>query len=71
MPVGGSELEHLVLAAFERALADQRADIAEHLLVALELLGRESVDEGQEGKLEPRLIQAYRMIAKSAKPPPR
>ena len=68
MPLGGRELENLVLTAFKRALADQRPDVAEHLLVALELLGRGSVDEGQDAELEPQLTEAYRMIAKLAKP---
>ena len=70
-PVGGGDLPDLVLAAFKRALTDQRTDVAEHLLTALELLGRGDSDKGKDTRLEPQLTEAYRMITKLTKAPPR
>ena len=36
MPRKCKDLEHQILAAFKRALAEERLDVAEHLLKALE-----------------------------------
>lgn len=41
MPRNYEKLEHLVLKAFQRALADERMDVADHLLYALEALDPE------------------------------
>lgn len=38
MPRNYDKLEHQVLKAFQRALADERMDVADHLLYALEAL---------------------------------
>jgi hypothetical protein len=48
-------LESSILAAFKEAQSQERLDVAEHLLRALECLGRRS---GRSGAIE----QAYRMI---------
>ena len=69
MPDGVDELNDLLLAAFKRAMADQRTDVAEHLLLALELLGEQAEGEGEHPPGESRLAEAYRMITKLAKPP--
>jgi hypothetical protein len=41
MPRNYEKLEHQVLKAFQRALADERMDVADHLLYALEALDPE------------------------------
>ena len=60
------KLEDLVLDAFRRASDEDRLDVAEHLLCALETLaGR---DEGGRrcSASQARLRQAYRVIARRA-----
>lgn len=58
-----SNLDDLVLTAFRRASDEDRLDVAEHLLCALETLA----DIGREGQRrvpsQARLNQAYRVIA--------
>lgn len=49
-----SDLEDTILFAFRQAYAQQRMDVAEHLLQALELLTEDETD--------PRLADAYRLI---------
>ncbi|ODP39201.1 hypothetical protein BFL28_11690 [Sphingomonas turrisvirgatae] len=52
-----SDLEDAVFFAFRQAYAQQRLDVAELLLQALELLARDEKDE--------RLADAYRLIQKA------
>lgn len=65
------ELDGLILGALKRAIEGQRMDVAEHLLVALELLGSKAAEEGEDLPAEPGLAEAYGMMPKSAKPPSR
>lgn len=57
-------LDDLVLAAFRRALAAERADVAEHLLQALEALAKGDDRIGRDGDWLPQLAEAYRSIVK-------
>ena len=70
MPDGVDELNNLLLAAFKRAMADERTDVAEHLLLALELLG-EQAERGEQPPDESAVAKAYRMITKLPKRPSR
>lgn len=56
-------LDEAILDAFERACAESRLDVAEHLLCALEAL------ESAKGVSEPHLAAAYRSIAAQAPHP--
>lgn len=49
-----SDLEDMIFFAFRQAYAQQRMDVAEHLLQALELLAEDENDR--------RLVDAYRLI---------
>jgi hypothetical protein len=64
------ELDDLILAAFKRAFADGRMDVAEHLLIALETVsGRPAGDE--EAEIGLRVGAAYGMITKLGERPER
>lgn len=64
------ELDDLILAAFKRASADGRMDVAEHLLSALETVGGRPI-RGEEGEVGLRVAEAYGMIATLDRPPER
>lgn len=67
MPGNDDDLTDLVLAAFKEALAEERMDIAEHLLVTLEKLGKGS-DKGDEEAFGTQVAETYKLISKRAKP---
>ena len=68
MTDGSAELSDLLMTAFKRAIADGQMDVAEHLLQALELLGKQAKGGGQS-PTESRVTEAYWMITKLGKPP--
>ncbi len=63
-----SSLDDLVLAAFHRAMAAERLDVAEHLLQALEALSKGSDPIHDESDWLPQLAEAYRWIGKKTNP---
>jgi len=60
------KLEDLVLDAFRRASDEDRLDVAEHLLCALETLAGRDGGELRCSASQARLRQAYRVIAHRA-----
>ena len=63
-----SSLDDLVLAAFHRAVAAERLDVAEHLLLALEALAKGDNRTGDDSDWLPQLAEAYRSIGKKTDP---
>jgi len=61
-----SNLDDLVLTAFRRASDEDRLDVAEHLLCALETLADVGREAHRRIPAQARLIQAYRVIAHRA-----
>ena len=61
-----SSLDDLVLAAFHRAVAAKRSDVAEHLLKALEVLAKGDHRTGRDSDWLPQLAEAYLSIGKKA-----
>ncbi len=61
-----SNLDDLVLTAFRRASDEDRLDVAEHLLCALETLADVGGEAHRRVPSQARLNQAYRVIAHRA-----
>ena len=55
-----TSLEAMVLAAFERACAEDPLEVADHLLAALEESAKDNPDERSE--FQPQLAKAYALI---------
>lgn len=61
-------LEHPVLAAFKQAYAEDRMEVAEHLLQALEAMDTQRSGEAENRPAPRSVAQAYLLLAEEHRP---
>lgn len=63
-----TRLEHLILAAFEQACAEDHMDVAEHLIQALEAMDTPRPGKTENPPVSHSVAQAYLLLAQERPP---